>query len=409
MIMNKAQRKRSFGILIVTGLLFAGVCGQWVALQRRRNFLGRELITALDARDMARAYRLVDAGADPNTPVTPLPTLTFQQRLKHLFHFSAQPINDSPTALLILCGWGLFFGDDSDWRPFPDSPQLVQAMIAQGAAFNVPDSDGRTPLHWALYRRRLRMVRVLIDHGADVNATAKDGETPLLIAASIPAVSPEIIRLLLEHQANVNASGSHGTPLEIAASGASLASIKLLLQYGAKVNVQSKPGRTALMAATANADTGVASLLLDEGADINFRDSRRMTALLVAVSNPQVPPATIYLLLARGAAIEASDEYGDTPLLAACRYGSKSTVRLLIDRGANVNAQEPFHEAALFLLVLCSPGPKDHKAAEMIPLLLAHGAKPYVTANHGTTALAMARYAKRRDLIAAFLRAEVKQ
>lgn len=32
------------------------------------------------------------------------------------------------------------------------------------------DSEGRTPLHWAIDRGHLNVVKALIDHNADVNA-----------------------------------------------------------------------------------------------------------------------------------------------------------------------------------------------------------------------------------------------
>ena len=35
----------------------------------------------------------------------------------------------------------------------------------------------------------------------------------------------------------------------------------------------------------------------------------------------------------------SQDEYGDTPLIAACRRGHVETARILLDHGANVDHQ----------------------------------------------------------------------
>lgn len=185
--------------------------------------------------------------------------------------------------------------------------------------------------------------------------------------------------------------------------------MRLLLEYGADPKARDKVGSTPLIAATANPDPGVAGLLLERGADLEARNREGHTPLLAAACENKAKPGLIRLLMAQGAKREARDIYGDTPLIAACRYAPTSVVRLLIERGANVNAQEPYHETALFLLLLCSSGPEDHKAAEMIPLLLAHGANPHVGANHGLTPLGMARIAKRPDLIKALQRGGAKR
>ena len=45
----------------------------------------------------------------------------------------------------------------------------------------------------------------------------------------------------------------------------------------------------------------------------------------------------VSLLLARGAKVDARDNYGWTPLMVAARLGDAETARLLLDHGADVN------------------------------------------------------------------------
>jgi len=58
------------------------------------------------------------------------------------------------------------------------------------------------------------------------------------------------------------------------------------------------------------------------------------------------------LLLDKGAAVNAANENGDTPLiLAAAFYGNKESAQLLLDKGANVNAANKSGDTALISAV----------------------------------------------------------
>lgn len=88
-------------------------------------------------------------------------------------------------------------------------------------------------------------------------------------------------------------------------------------------------------------------------------------------------------LLARGAAIEAPDTYGDHPLHQAIANAHPSICLILLEYGADVNAagkykQSPLHVAAWF----------DY--ASICLLLLEHGADPQLKDGKGKTALDLA-------------------
>src|SRR6266480_2399222 len=55
----------------------------------------------------------------------------------------------------------------------------VRALLEQKADVNVPQADGATALHWAVYREDLATTNLLIQAGANVKAANREGSTPL--------------------------------------------------------------------------------------------------------------------------------------------------------------------------------------------------------------------------------------
>ena len=56
---------------------------------------------------------------------------------------------------------------------------IADVLIAKGAAVDVRDASGATPLHLAALKGNVRIATLLLDHGAPVNALDNDGATPL--------------------------------------------------------------------------------------------------------------------------------------------------------------------------------------------------------------------------------------
>lgn len=202
------------------------------------------------------------------------------------------------------------------------TPQQVEALIQQGAKIEVHNKEGWTPLHVAVTADNQPVVAVLLDKGADVNTTDKYGRTPLMSGQSA-----EIAKLLIERGANVNArSGlTGGTPLIIVAG---------LVPKQINYPLEAK-----------------AALLLAKGADVN-----------------------------------AVDNYGRTALMAAAPLARAGMVQLLLKHGAKATMRNKNGVNALDMALFFAPGPpsasddENTKAYyEIQKALRAHGVTP--TAN----------------------------
>ena len=236
----------------------------------------------------------------------------------------------------------------------------VQQLLASGADARAVSNSGVTPLHWAA--PNTAKVRALLAAGADVNAVSQLGRTPLLIAASANGTA-ESIRLLLARGAKVNVTDTLGmTPLTAAALVNDTEVVKLLVEHGADVKVPAATGilATPLMAAATNGNVASVRLLLDRGANpqavsadtpatvkngpIQFG---RVTALHFAVLSGS--PEVVQRLLATGAAVDAQDIRGMTPLMMAIGTDRPDLriIRMLLEAGASTELRTKADESAM--------------------------------------------------------------
>ena len=111
------------------------------------------------------------------------------------------------------------------------------------------DSAESTPLHKACEEGDLFAVKQLIEDGASVNAKDENGRTPLHLAA-MKRGNGEILRFLLEAKADVNVQDKKGrTALHFAAENYYMFGGKLLIDYGANLELVDRNGVTPLESA----------------------------------------------------------------------------------------------------------------------------------------------------------------
>ena len=145
-------------------------------------------------------------------------------------------------------------------------------------------------------------------------------------------------------------------------------------------------GDTPLHIAAAAFRRPIARLLVARGADCHATNRRGATPLHYAADanhwNPAAQAQIITYLLSIGADPNAPDKTGVTPLHRAVRTRSAPAVRALLDGGANPKAPNKTGSTPLHLAVQTTGrggAGSEHarqQQAEIIKLLLHHGAKP---------------------------------
>jgi ankyrin repeat protein len=186
--------------------------------------------------------------------------------------------------------------DADEWTPIAVASKqghddAVRLLIRAGASVSkplTPADDMLTPLHIAAHMGRLRVIQTLVEAGASLEARAQsDGSTPLLLA--ILEGRSNVVEVLLEAGASPNASDTTSrryTPLHHAASAANgQGMVEALLKAGASILSRAHDGATPLHVAARGAHLEATRVLLRWGAPINVRDARMQTPLQLAQSS----------------------------------------------------------------------------------------------------------------------------
>src|SRR5688572_7487722 len=231
----------------------------------------------------------------------------------------------------------------------------VRRLIEQGMAVNVSETDGSTPLHWAVESDNQEMTRLLLRSGADAKRANRYGMTPLHLAAVNG--NADLIRDLLDAGASPNAALPEGeTVLMTAARTGSVKSLELLLERGADVQASDKwYGESALMWAAAQNHGAAVSLLIARGAAVDSRST------LQKITNRRAGQNVLSL--------------GNwTPLMYAARENALDAARALVKAGAGLDLVDPDGANALTIAVI-------NAHYEFGALLLDAGADPNIVDN----------------------------
>lgn len=240
--------------------------------------------------------------------------------------------------------------------------EMVLLLLKKGADPNKTGKNGHgSPLIFAVDDRRLDITKMLLKAGANVNQVSKNGTTALVSAIQVSNFT--LTEFLLKSGANPNLKSKWGFPLHYAARSYSPEIIKLLLRYGAKVNVLNR-GRTALAEAInwdANSRcTAItnAKILLSAGSDVNLCGknwSAESFPLILAINSDNTDLAKVLLL--HGANVNKRNSYPFsapsiingkfisnktvyTPLSTAIKRKSLSMVNLLLEHGAKPTTKQ---------------------------------------------------------------------
>ncbi|XP_033871573.1 ankyrin repeat and SOCS box protein 5 isoform X3 [Acipenser ruthenus] len=150
-----------------------------------------------------------------------------------------------------------------------DHVACARALIEAGANVNATTIDGMSPLFNACSRGSATCVEILLEHGANPES---DACQPSPIHEASSKGRSECVAALISWGADVDKNIPHlGTPLYVACVSQQLHCTQKLLDGGANVQKGKFP-ETPLHAAAQQNSPEIVKLLLDFGADINVKN-----------------------------------------------------------------------------------------------------------------------------------------
>lgn len=190
------------------------------------------------------------------------------------------------------------------------TPSIVESLLDKKIEVNSVDSQGYTPLSYAVNTNNWQVAKILVDLGADVETKIdRDGQTPIFKA--VAQNNLEITKLLLKNKADVGVVDNAGNNLLIKTFNR---------QY--ELNLE------------------VLELLLEQGLDINAQNNRGNTLLSLFVDNNNYyrnynyRPKMIEYLILNGADVNLKDKQGRSLLLKAAYHSDREIIELLKKHGA---------------------------------------------------------------------------
>ena len=206
-------------------------------------------IMSLDSSGYGSSTKLGSDTATPNTSIDTVSTsssnsfnLKYEKGVPSVLHAARE--NHLPTVMYI-------------FEKFPKAYQL-----------EAKDSDGWTPLLWALSHGNVPLVGLLVGKGANVKVREiREDFTALHIAVNT-GILPSVI-LLLRKGADMSMVDKRGrTSLHIACSLGFLSIVEYLVNNGANIEIRNKQKDTPLLSAAINGHMSIVSFLLSKGAHV---------------------------------------------------------------------------------------------------------------------------------------------
>lgn len=134
---------------------------------------------------------------------------------------------------------------------------IISMIEKSELPLNYQDYNGDTIFHFACVLSRLDLIRYLVNSGKiDINVKNNDGDSPLHDACTasnygldldLSKIYLNVVEFLLESGADIDSINNDGfKPVHKAAEFKNLFIIKLLMEYGARIDESTPNGQTVL-------------------------------------------------------------------------------------------------------------------------------------------------------------------
>jgi ankyrin repeat protein len=225
-----------------------------------------------------------------------------------------------------------------------DEPFVAQLLSTGAIDVNQRDHLGRQVIHLAAAHGSAELVKLAIAKGADPNALTTPPPAPLPQKEVEPPPAPVVPGQPLPPKVGVPSTlppppPMPTTPLLLAAQAGSVATMKALVDAGAKPDAVAAIGDTLTLAAASGGNLEALKFAVQLDPDVNAvnRLGRNVFHMVVANVHGADNDAMLRYLVEKGAKLEVKDYRGITPGLFVNAHGSQAIrlayIKVLTDNG----------------------------------------------------------------------------
>ena len=229
--------------------------------------------------------------------------------------------------------------------------EIARLLIAHQAILDVKDKDGRTALQRAAEFGSKPVLLALVESGSDLDLVDDEKRTVLHWAASWSW--EEVVAMLLQRmESDVRAKNSYGeTALHVAAQCGNRNIVRLLMARGFDLADKDKQGNNALHWAAKGQNPEIVLDLLESNPNlVNDRCIAWQSPLHLATTWGNA--GVVQALLWGGAQVQATDDFGMTPLHCAAKQGDTQIAKMILQDGrVDVNVED--HRGRTPLYIAC--------------------------------------------------------
>lgn len=227
------------------------------------------------------------------------------------------------------------------------SQQKVDYLLTAGADVKYVNECGYSALLYAVYRGALepkdechQLVLRLVRAGAPLDASSAYGESALSVAAHRGDF--QLVKLLLD--CGANPAPLRWNDLFLAVAFEDVSKVNALVTHDV-LNCRDRWERTPFLLAVHAGRVDVASCLLSQGSDLTAKGRCGKTAIMHAIDRDD--SRMLNWLIAQGASIDETDEFGHCPLTLAAEQAAGNCVRALLAAGANPASASAYGKSSI--------------------------------------------------------------
>jgi ankyrin repeat protein len=293
-------------------------------------------------------------------------------------------------------------GDLSKFHILPRSAHTMFAQVCLGFLLQLEDHNDDESLnefHLAGYAAQYWVTHVQFE---DVALSLEDGMMSLFDADK-PHFAAWVKTYDMDRQSDGKSQCEMPNPLYYAALCGFHNLVKhLAVKYPQYVNAIGGFHEFPLVAALSRKHFRVAEVLLEHGGTVDVRGRGEETPLHKIIRLNEEAIDMVQFLLERGADVNSRQESLWTPLHLAVYLGKLKMARVLLEHHADVNSQSDEGLTPLHLSSRRDASLLDHDSA-LATLLLESGANANLPAKDKTTALHLASFNKRPEIVQVLL------